>query len=434
MRVPSPKEVAGFGEEAGRQSLEGPIYTLGIRLYRLGVIAASPFHKKARKMIEGRRDVWRRLAAQVNPNDRNIWVHAASLGEFEQGRPLMEELRRRYPKYKIILTFFSPSGFEVRKNWEGADCVIYLPFDTPRNARRLVEAINPEKVFFVKYEIWRNLLHELYRRQVPTYLISASFTPQQRFFRRGGSWYALWLKWFTQIFVQDEQSRRLLEGIGIDNAIVAGDTRLDRVTDIMKGTHTIPALEVMRKKHDFLMVFGSSWEADEKSYIPFLRDYKVPAVIAPHEFDDKRLKKLQEDLSPLKVMLYTDIESTPEKASEADVLILNTFGILSSAYRYADAAYIGGGFGAGIHNILEAAVYGVPVVFGPKHQRFPEAQGLIEAGGGFCVKDGEETCNTLREFAYAAYREETGKKAAAYVKERLGATNRILQHIYKLNS
>lgn len=427
MRKPSAKEVKGFSGEAGRQLLEGPLYTLGIRLYRLGVMAVSPFHRKASLMIKGRKETWKKLAETVNHNDRNIWVHAASLGEFEQGRPLIEELRRRHPEYKIVVTFFSPSGYEVCKNWKGADCVLYLPFDTPRNARKIIQAINPEKVFFVKYEIWRNLLRVLYFRQIPTYLISASFNPKQRFFRKGGGWYALWLKWFTRIFVQDELSRQLLERLGIDNSVVAGDTRLDRVTDIMNSTHEIPAIEVMRKKHDNLIVFGSSWEPDERNYFGFLREKRIPAVIAPHEFDDRRLARMREELEGLRVMLYTEIEDTPEKAADADVLILNTFGMLSSAYRYATLAYVGGGYGAGIHNILEAAVYGVPVLFGPRHQRFPEAQGLIDCGGGFSVSSESDTRRLLENLTTdREMLSDSGRKAGEYVSQRLGATRRIL--------
>lgn len=430
MRFPPIGELKAFAAESVRQLVEGPLYTLGIRGYRLGVACVSPRNRKARLMMEGRRHVWDTLASKVNPNDRNIWVHAASLGEFEQGRPLMEELRRRHPDRKIILTFFSPSGYELRKDWAGADCVVYLPFDTPRNARRLIRAINPEMVFFVKYEIWRNLLRELNRRLIPTYLISAAFTPQQRFFRGSGRWYSLWLKWFTRIFVQDERSRTLLEGIGIDNAVVAGDTRFDRVTDIMRTTRDIPALQAMRDASGLpLLMAGSSWEPDEDLYFPWLRanQGKVKCVIAPHEFDDQRIETMRKSLSPLRVALMSEVESSPEKAAEADVLIINCFGLLSSAYRYADIAYIGGGFGVGIHNINEAAVYGIPVVFGPNHTRFLEAQGLIDAGGGFSVADAAQMADTLSGLITDTdRRNHAGKQAAAYIQSHLGATNRIL--------
>lgn len=431
MRLPRFRELRGWVAEAVRQLLEKPLYTLGIRAYRLGVWVASLRSVKARRMMRGRRDVWRTLAEKVSPDDRNIWVHAASLGEFEQGRPLMEELRRRRPECRIVLTFFSPSGYEVRKDWPGADCVCYLPFDTPRNARRLIRAINPEMVFFVKYEIWRNLLEELYRRQIPAYLISAAFTPKQKFFSHGCRWYALWLRWFTRIFVQDGRSRDLLAGIGIDDAVVAGDTRFDRVTDIMRSTRDIPALATLRGDGSVpLLMVGSSWEADEDRYMPWLRAGRgrLKVVIAPHEFDARRVERMRASLSPLKVVLMSELEGNAEAAAEADCVILDCFGLLSSAYRYADIAYVGGGFGAGIHNINEAAVYGIPVVYGPNNSRFIEAKELAEAGGGFPVADAVQIEAVLDRLASpdGTARREAGERAAAYIRSRLGATGRIL--------
>lgn len=429
MRLPKLKEIHAWEAEATRQALEKPLYTLGIRAYRIGVAAASLRLPKARKMMEGRRETFRVLAGKVNPNDRNIWVHAASLGEFEQGRPLMEELRRRHPEFRIILSFFSPSGYEVRRDWAGADCVVYIPFDTPRNARRMIAAINPEKVFFVKYEIWRNLLEALYKRSVPTYLISAAFTPGQKFFRRSCRWYALWLKWFTHIFVQDERSRKLLEGIGVDNVTVAGDTRFDRVTDIMRTTREIPELQAVHSAGLPVLMVGSSWETDEERYLPWLRESKgkLKSVIAPHEFNPARLEKLRTQLAPLTTALFSEVKGQPEKAREADVMIMDCFGLLSSAYRYADIAYVGGGFGAGLHNINEAAVYGIPVVYGPNNSRFIEAGELASAGGGFPVGDSAALAATLSELVGdTAKRREAGEKAAAYIRSRLGATTRIL--------
>lgn len=433
MRLPKLKEIRAWEAEAARQALEKPLYTLGIRAYRIGVAAASLKLPKARKMMVGRRETFRVLAGKVNPDDRNIWVHAASLGEFEQGRPLMEELRRRHPEFKIILSFFSPSGYEVRRDWAGADCVVYIPFDTPRNARRMIAAINPEKVFFVKYEIWRNLLEALYKRSVPTYLISAAFTPGQKLFRRSCRWYALWLKWFTHIFVQDERSRKLLERIGVDNVTVAGDTRFDRVTDIMRTTREIPELEAMRSAGLPVLMAGSSWETDEERYLPWLRGSKgkMKTVIAPHEFNPKRLETLRSRLAPLDTVLFSEIKGNPEAARKADVVIMDCFGLLSSAYRYADIAYVGGGFGAGLHNINEAAVYGIPVVYGPNNSRFIEAGELAESGGGFPVEDAERLASILSELvADTARRREAGDKAAAYIRSRLGATTRILDTLH----
>lgn len=433
MRLPKLKEIRAWEAEAARQALEKPLYTLGIRAYRIGVAAASLKLPKARKMMVGRRETFRVLAGKVNPDDRNIWVHAASLGEFEQGRPLMEELRRRHPEFRIILSFFSPSGYEVRRDWAGADCVVYIPFDTPRNARRMIAAINPEKVFFVKYEIWRNLLEALYKRSIPTYLISAAFTPGQKFFRRSCRWYALWLKWLTHIFVQDERSRKLLERIGVDNVTVAGDTRFDRVTDIMRTTREIPELEAMRSAGLPVLMAGSSWDTDEERYLPWMRKSRgmLKTVIAPHEFNPKRLETLRSRLAPLNTVLFSEIKGNPEAARKADVVIMNCFGLLSSAYRYADIAYVGGGFGAGLHNINEAAVYGIPVVYGPNNSRFIEAGELAESGGGFPVEDAERLASILSELvADTARRREAGDKAAAYIRSRLGATARILDTLH----
>lgn len=420
--------------KALRQALEKPLYTLAMRTYRLGIAVASLRLPKAKKMLAGRKETFRRLADKINPNDKNIWVHAASLGEFEQGRPLIEELRRRNPEYKIVLSFFSPSGYEVRHNWEGADCVVYLPFDTPRNARRMINAINPEKVFFVKYEIWRNMLEELQKRAVPTYLISAAFTPKQKFFRRSCRWYSLWLRWFTHIFVQDERSRRLLEGIGITDVTIAGDTRFDRVTDIMRSTRSIPELEALKESAGDapLLMVGSSWEADEERYMPWLIQAKgrVKAVIAPHEFSPKRLEIMQQKLAPLNSVLFTEINGDLNKAAAADVVIMNCFGLLSSAYRYADIAYVGGGFGAGIHNINEAAVYGIPVIYGPNNSRFIEARELADAGGGFSINNATEIADILNTMTSDAdKRHDSGTKAGEYIKSRLGATNRILDSL-----
>lgn len=407
------------------------LYTLGIRIYRLGVAVASLKMRRTRLMMKGRKEVWRTLAEKVNPGNKNIWVHAASLGEFEQGRPLIEELRRRLPDHKIILTFFSPSGYEVRKNWAGADCVIYLPFDTPRNARRLIEAINPRMVFFVKYEIWRNLLFALHSHKIPTYLISAAFTPRQRFFHTGGKLYSRWLNLFTRIFVQDTRSQKLLESVGINGSIIAGDTRFDRVTDIMRSTRDIPQLDAMREDNNQpLLMVGSSWGADEERYFPWLREHqgRVKCVIAPHEFDPRRLEEMKRQLQPLKVLLLSETKENPRTAAGADCLIIDCFGLLSSAYRYADVAYIGGGFGAGIHNINEAAVYGIPVIYGPNNSRFIEARELAAAGGGFPVSDQSEVEKTLDRLTDTdtTLRRQAGRAAEAYIRSNLGATQRIL--------
>lgn len=436
MRLPSLKEVRGFLAESARQLLEQPLYSLGISAYRVGVNVASLKNPKARKLVEGHKDIYDRIDEKLKPGDRVIWIHAASLGEFEQGRPVMEKIKAMNPEIKILLTFFSPSGYEVRKDYEGADCVCYLPFDTPRRVRKFLYKVNPEIAIFVKYEFWRNYLHELWRRQIPAYLISALFRPNQKFFKKRSAWYGHWLKWFTYIFVQDERSRQLLEGIRVRNVDVAGDTRFDRVTDIMNARKDIPELNafVGRKgepgRHPFVIMFGSSWPADEAVYGQWLRDNKeVKAVIAPHEFDAERLAKLKE-IVPDEVVLLSEMKDNPEAAAGKRVLVVDCFGLLSSAYAYADVAYVGGGFGVSIHNINEAAVYGIPVVFGPENQKFLEAGELKECGGGVEV-DGKESFERLADRLHHDPKElsRRGKLAGDYIQSKIGATEKILNQI-----
>jgi 3-deoxy-D-manno-octulosonic-acid transferase len=436
MRLPSLKEVRGFLAEGARQVLEEPLYSAGISAYRMGVKVVSSRNEKAKKLDEGQKEIWRRLDASISPGDRYIWVHAASLGEFEQGRPLIEKIKSRHPELKVLLTFFSPSGYEVRKDYKGADCVCYLPFDTPRRVRRFLYKVNPEVAIFVKYEFWRNYLHELWRRQIPTYLISAVFRPDQFFFKKRSAWYGHWLKWYTRIFVQDERSRELLSKIGVRNVDVTGDTRFDRVTDILNARKVIPELDsfVGRKgdagRAPMVMMFGSSWPADEAVYGEWLRGRKeVKAIIAPHEFDASRLETLKA-LIPGEVVLMSELKDNPGAAEGKRVLVMDCFGLLSSAYAYADAAYIGGGFGVSIHNINEAAVYGIPVMFGPENSKFIEAQELKTLGGGIEVVSAESfTRNADRLLYDKAERDKRGRWAGEYIQEKIGSTDKILSKI-----
>lgn len=422
------------GERASRRWIEKPLYTAGISLYRFGVRTASMGNRKARLLNAGQRDTATRLSEAIGPDDKVVWVHAASLGEFEQGRPLMERIRMQYPGFKILLTFFSPSGFEVRKNWDGADCVCYLPFDTPGRVRRFLDAAHPDVAVFVKYEIWRNYLQELSRRQIPAFLISAVFRKDQFFFRHPESWYASWLQWYSHIFVQDEGSKLLLDGIGQREVTVCGDTRFDRVSEIKSTRKPIPELEAFTRKgsqnRPLTVMTGSSWPEDEDIYAGWFHSHpEIKLVIAPHEFDCQRLSKLLKRFGG-KAVLMGEIEDNPEKAAEAEVLIMDCFGLLSSAYAYCDVAYIGGGFGAGLHNINEAAVYGVPVIYGPNNKKFIEARELAKCGGGFEVSSASEfgavmdnlTCNP-------SARKEAGTKAEAYIRTKLGATDKILSHL-----
>ena len=436
MRLPSLKEVRGFLAEGARQVLEEPLYSAGISAYRIGVKVVSSRNEKAKKLDEGQKEIWRRLDASISPGDRYIWVHAASLGEFEQGRPLIEKIKSRHPELKVLLTFFSPSGYEVRKDYKGADCVCYLPFDTPRRVRRFLYKVNPEVAIFVKYEFWRNYLHELWRRQIPTYLISAVFRPDQFFFKKRSAWYGHWLKWYTRIFVQDKRSLELLSKIGVRNVDVTGDTRFDRVTDILNARKVIPELDsfVGRKgdagRAPMVMMFGSSWPADEAVYGEWLRGRKeVKAIIAPHEFDASRLETLKALISG-EVVLMSELKDNPRAAEGKRVLVMDCFGLLSSAYAYADAAYIGGGFGVSIHNINEAAVYGIPVMFGPENSKFIEAQELKTLGGGIEVVSAESfTRNADRLLYDKAEREKRGRWAGEYIQEKIGSTDKILSKI-----
>lgn len=439
MRIPSSKEVRAFLAEGARQLLEQPLYSFGIEAYREGVRVASLRNPKARKLNAGQKDIWRRLDKSVKPGDRYIWVHAASLGEFEQGRPLIEKIKERYPEYKVLLTFFSPSGYEVRKDYPGADCVCYLPFDTPGRVRRFLYKVNPEIAIFVKYEFWRNYLHELWRRQIPTYLISAVFRPDQFFFKKRSAWYGHWLKWYTRIFVQDERSRSLLGKIGIDNVEVTGDTRFDRVTDILQGRKDIPELELFTGRGSdnapFVMMFGSSWPEDEAVYGEWLRSHsEVKGIIAPHEFDAERLEKLRE-IVPGEVILLSELRAVDKEAwpglmQGKRVLVMDCFGLLSSAYAYCDAAYIGGGFGVSIHNINEAAVYGIPVIFGPENGKFIEAQELKALGGGLEVTSASSFARIADRLLYdKADREQRGRWAGEYIAEKTGASDKILDRI-----
>lgn len=392
---------------------------------------------KARKMIDGHRDTIDKIdkaRRDIAPDGFDVWIHAASLGEFEQARPLIEKIKRETPSTTILLTFFSPSGYEVRKNYPQADAVAYLPFDTPRNARRFLDAARPKKAIFVKYEFWGNYLQQLRRRKIPTYIISAIFRTSQIFFRPYGRFMRKLLKCYTKLFVQDENSKALLAKIGITKVEVTGDTRFDRVTDVMRSNVDFPIVtEWKNRSDDPLIVVGSSWQPDEACYIPYLNSRpEIRAIIAPHEFDAERLSELQSKLNG-KSQLFSDAEKKGCVDSGVKYLIVDSFGKLSSLYRYGDAAIIGGGFGAGIHNINEAAVYSIPVIFGPNHHKFKEASDLMRCGGGFEYTDKQslaEILNKLFDSSDHAKLQEAGKAAGEYIKRNLGATDKVYAQIF----
>ena len=420
-----------------------PIYNLGIRLYTLGARIIACRNPKARKMLDGQAETIGRLceclADDVHASsDGWIWIHAASLGEFEQGRPLIERLRRDRPDCHILLTFFSPSGYEVRKGYDKVDLVCYLPFDTPLRVSRFLDLVNPRMVVFVKYEFWGNYLEQLHARGIPVYLISSIFRERQPFFKWWGGVFRKMLTCFTHIYAQDERSRELLSGIGVDNVSVVGDTRLDRVTDIMKNATPIDALEtVVGDGDEPVLIVGSSWEADEDVYMPWLRSHSgVRSVIAPHEFDAGRLERLLGRLGD-GAMLLSRYEALCADAatggSIGDVrhLVVDSFGKLSSLYRYGTVAYVGGGFGVGIHNINEAAVYGIPVVFGPNHSKFKEAADLISCKGAVSVNNTSELEKTLDAWlGDPVALKEAGDAAGEYISRNTGATDRIYTDLF----
>ena len=406
-----------------------------------GARLASARSGKLRLMTEGQAGTFDRLRqarATVAPDGFDLWVHAASLGEFEQARPVIEEYRKARPGAKVLLSFFSPSGYTVRHNYNGADCVVYLPFDTPSNVRKFLDLTQPKCVIFVKYEFWSNYLHEIAKRHIPLYLISAIFRPGQRFFKPWGAFSRDVLRTYTHIFVQDRASLDLLASVGITNVTVAGDTRFDRVVQVAEDSRPIPEIEqwLHRDGEDgqpvFTLVVGSSWPQDEACYIPWLNEQpEVKAIVAPHEFDEKRLKTLLESFQG-KPVLWSEVAGKEGAAQaisqDAQVLIIDCFGLLSRLYRYGDAAIIGGGLGAGIHNINEAAVYGIPVAFGPNNSKFREAADLIAADAAFQYKDRAECSAFLtRWLADPAARRRQGASAASYIRTNRGATPLIMQ-------
>lgn len=409
------------------------LYNTGITLYSLAARAASLRSAKVHKMIRGQRRALETLRRRLGSRPGCIWFHASSLGEFEQGRPLIERLRREHPEKPILLSFFSPSGFEVRKNYPFVDAVVYLPFDTPKRVRKFLDAARPSMAVFIKYEFWGNYLSNLKSRNIPTYIISSIFRPTQVFFKPWGGIFRNMLECFNRIYVQDEDSRRLLDSIGVKHVAVAGDTRFDRVTDIMNSTFDIESVRNFTSRGKFTLIAGSSWEADEDIYIPWLNAHRTStqAIIAPHEFDAPRLKVLLDKFKG-EAMLLSEYEKLSEKSTEnIRAIIVDSFGKLSSIYRYGDIAYIGGGFGAGIHNINEAAVYGIPVVFGPKHEKFKEARDLVHNQGAFCIRNQEECNKVLNNLLdCTALRTEAGQIAGAYIKQNIGATNRIYNDIF----
>ena len=399
------------------------------------MIFAAIFNKKARKMVVGIAQTYTLLRRHIKKTDHVVWFHAASLGEFEQGRPLMERLHKECPEYKILLTFFSPSGYEVRKDYEGADLVCYLPFDTPGNALSFLRLAHPEIAVFIKYEFWTNYLTTCRRKGIKVYSVSSIFRPDQHFFKWYGSLRPI--RQFTHLFVQNETSRKLLAEHGIDNVTVVGDTRLDRVIAIKDAAAPLPFVEQFAGDSP-CFIAGSSWGPDEEIYIPYFakhKDWKL--IIAPHVISESHLKDIEKllDDNGFSHVRYTELEKGEQfeaEAGQGKALIVNCFGKLSSIYRYGKVALVGGGFGVGIHNVPEAAVYGIPVIFGPNNQKFREAQALKACGGSFEYQDDASFAAIMDKFISdpEALRK-AGEAAGGYINANAGAADKCFTAIFK---
>lgn len=402
------------------------LYNISIRLYKFLVILSSPFYLKAKQWLKGRKHVWETLEVWTKANVGSIiWVHAASLGEFEQGRPLIEKIKSDYPQKKIVLTFFSPSGYEVRKNYSGADLILYLPLDTPRNAAKWLSLLKPEKVFFVKYEYWANYFFEIKKQNIPLYVISGIFREDQRFFKGSAFWRSV-LKSVHFFFLQNDKSGKLLSSIGLNNYEVCGDTRYDRVVDIKNKSKDIEHAASFTSS-GLTIVAGSSYREEESALLRLMGEMsELKLIIAPHHIDEGRITDIVRMFEKYHPTRFS--EGTLREGSR--VLVIDNMGMLSSLYRYGQIAVIGGGFGKGIHNTLEAAVYGMPVVFGKKYDKFEEAVQLVSTGAAVAAKDELEMQEHLRKLIQSEKRRiEMGRRADELVKSNTGAVSVIFEKI-----
>ncbi len=413
-----------FGNQTDAMRL---LYTLGIRLYVAAIHVASLFDDKARLWVSGRKGWEKKIVTGKREERLRVWIHCSSLGEFEQGRPVIEELRRTIPDIWITLSFFSPSGYELRKNYDLADEVLYLPSDTPSNVRLFLNLINPHIAVFVKYEFWLNFIEEIDKRKIGIFLISAIFRPEQHFFRWYGKIFLRRLKLYTRIFVQNESSLMLLKRHGIYNVNVAGDTRFDRVAEIAGQARVVEEIERF-KKGEKLFIVGSSWPQDEQIIARYINENPRAGrwIFAPHEINEVHLASLERKLKVPNCRL----SQSSNISKDTRVIIIDSIGLLSSAYRYCDVAIIGGGFGKGIHNVLEAAVWGRPVLFGPNHTKFSEATALIACGGGFSFASyGDFSSLTDRFVSDESFTSNAGKAAATFVRNGAGATGIVVSKL-----
>jgi 3-deoxy-D-manno-octulosonic-acid transferase len=415
------------------------LYSLGIFTYGFAIRIASIFNHKAKLWVAGRENLFANLQTELAKGTGPIiWFHCASLGEFEQGRPLIEKLKKAKPDHRILLTFFSPSGYEVRKNYNGADIVTYIPLDTSSNAKRLIEIVKPTAVVFVKYEFWLNHLSELSRQNIPHYLIAAIFRDDQIFFKKRGGIFRKCLSEYRHIFLQNDESEKLIRGIGMKDVSVAGDPRFDRVSEIAFHAKSIEVAAAFTGDSRKVLVAGSTWVNDEEHLFPIVIPYlknEWKLIIAPHEISEQRINGIIRDLSALHLSdneIVRFSQATENNVHRARVLIIDNIGMLSSLYRYGSVAYIGGGFGKSIHNTLEAAVYSIPVVFGPAFGKFNEAIELIESGGGYGVQSAAELKNILDKLLQnEVLRADAGASAGSYVRSNTGATEKILNELLR---
>lgn len=406
------------------------LYNLSIYFYSILIRLTAPFNIKAGQIYKGRKQTFAGIKDKIKHDRPIVWVHCASLGEFEQGRPVIEAIRKQHPEYQIFLTFFSPSGYEIRKNYDLADYIFYLPADTKKNAKKLIDLVRPEIVFFVKYEYWFHYISELKKRNIPLYLFSAIFRENQLFFRNSlwGKWYRNMLTGFEHFFVQDDKSVELLSQIGITNVTKAGDTRFDRVAEIARNGKNITLVEKF-KGNSTLVVAGSTWKPDEELLVQYIHSHpETKFIIAPHETKRANVERL---ISMLKSPVICYTEATEESVMNKQVLVVDTIGILSSIYKYADLAYIGGGFGVGIHNTLEAAIFRMPIVFGPNYLKFNEATSMVKLGIAFPVSDYSELQNILNNLLTDAQkRESISNECTVFTDQNIGATLKILNKVF----
>lgn len=405
------------------------IYNIIIITASFLLIILAKFSPKIKLFVEGRKAVFEVLKAKINPNDKIIWFHTASLGEYEQGLPVIEAIKKKFPNHKIVLTFFSPSGFEVRKNNTLADVTVYLPLDAKINATKFLKLVKPEMVFFVKYEFWPNYLNELQKSQISTYLISGIFRENQLFFKWYGGFYRKALNAFTHFFVQNESSKKLLLQLGKTNSTVSGDTRFDRVVAILEKDNHLDFISDF-KNETLTIVIGSSWPKDENFLVQFINqtNEKVKFIIAPHNIKREQIEELKKSISK-KVVLFSEKEN--QNLAKFDVFIIDTIGILTKIYSFADIAYVGGGFGkAGLHNILEPATFGVPIIIGPNFDHFAEAKALVNLDGCVSVSNYEQLSDAFYNLIQNPdIRHEKGHICSTFVQMNKGATASILKNI-----